>query len=158
MKKANMFEQFINENIDAAYRFAFTYAKNKEDAEDILNESVVKALRSLHTLKDPAKIKSWFYTIIARTALNHIKNRQKIVYLEDDAMEHLEPLTDDYSHISFEELMESLDPKYRQILVLRFLEDMTISEVAQILELNENTVKSRLYRALERLKLEIQEV
>ncbi|MBM6830036.1 RNA polymerase sigma factor [Anaerotignum lactatifermentans] len=158
MNKANMFEQFINENVDAAYRFAYTYVKNKEDAEDILNESVVKALRSINSLKDTGKMKSWFYTIIARTALSHIKDRQKIIYLEDGAMEHLEPLTDDYSHISFEEMMDHLDPKHRPILVLRFLEDMTISEVAQILELNENTVKSRLYRALERLKLEIQEV
>lgn len=158
MKKSNMFEIFMNENIDAAYRFAFTYVKKKEDAEDILNESVVKALRSLHTLKDTTKMKSWFYTIIARTALNHLKSQQKIVYMEDEAIEHMEPITDDYSDINFWELMEHLEPKYKTILVLRFFEDMTISEVAQILELNENTAKSRLYRALEKLKLEIQEV
>lgn len=155
MKKTNMFEKFMDDNIDAAYRFAFTYAKNKEDAEDILNESVVKALRSLHTLKDPDKIKPWFFTIIARTALNQIKSRQKIVFMEQRDMETLETVTDDYSNMDFAQLIACLDPKYKAILVLRFLEDMTIADTAQILGLSESTVKTRLYKALELLKAEI---
>ena len=155
MKKTNMFEKFMDDNIDAAYRFAFTYAKNKEDAKDILNESVVKALRSLHTLKDPDKIKPWFFTIIARTALNQIKSRQKIVFMEQRDMETLETVTDDYSNMDFAQLIACLDPKYKAILVLRFLEDMTIADTAQILGLSESTVKTRLYKALELLKAEI---
>lgn len=155
MKKTNMFEKFMDDNIDAAYRFAFTYAKNKEDAEDILNESVVKTLRSLHTLKDPDKIKPWFFTIIARTALNQIKSRQKIIFMEQRDMETLETVTDDYSNMDFAQLIARLDPKYKAILVLRFLEDMTIAETAQVLGLSESTVKTRLYRALELLKREL---
>ena len=155
MKKTNMFEKFMDDNIDAAYRFAFTYAKNKEDAEDILNESVVKALRSLHTLKDPDKIKPWFFTIIARTALNQIKSRQKIIFMEQRDMETLETVTDDYSNMDFAQLIRHLDPKYKAILVLRFLEDMTIAETAQVLGLSESTVKTRLYKALELLKREL---
>ena len=155
MKKTSLFENYINENIDAAYRFAFTYAKNKEDAEDILNESVVKALRSINSLRDPEKIKPWFYRIIANTALTHIKGRQKIVYLEYEDMENLDSVTDDYSHLNFNELIEKLDPKYKSIIILRFFENMTIQEVAEVLELNENTVKTRLYKALKMLRVEI---
>ena len=155
MKKTSLFENYINENIDAAYRFAFTYAKNKEDAEDILNESVVKALRSINSLRDPEKIKPWFYRIIANTALTHIKSRQKIVYLEYEDMENLDSVTDDYSNLNFNELIEKLDPKYKSIIVLRFFENMTIQEVASVLALNENTVKTRLYKALKMLRVEI---
>lgn len=155
MKKTSLFENYINENIDAAYRFAFTYAKNKEDAEDILNESVVKALRSINSLRDPEKIKPWFYRIIANTALTHIKSRQKIVYLEYEDMENLDSVTDDYSNLNFNELIEKLDPKYKSIIVLRFFENMTIQEVASVLDLNENTVKTRLYKALKMLRVEI---
>ncbi len=155
MKKTSLFENYINENIDAAYRFAYTYAKNKEDAEDILNESVVKALRSINSLRDPEKIKPWFYRIIANTALTHIKSRQKIVYLEYEDMENLDSVTDDYSNLNFNELIEKLDPKYKSIIVLRFFENMTIQEVASVLDLNENTVKTRLYKALKMLRGEI---
>ncbi len=173
MKKTSLFENYINENIDAAYRFAYTYAKNKEDAEDILNESVVKALRSINSLedilnesvvkalrsinslRDPEKIKPWFYRIIANTALTHIKSRQKIVYLEYEDMENLDSVTDDYSNLNFNELIEKLDPKYKSIIVLRFFENMTIQEVASVLDLNENTVKTRLYKALKMLRVEI---
>ena len=155
MKKTSLFENYINENIDAAYRFAFTYAKNKEDAEDILNESVVKALRSINSLRDPEKIKPWFYRIIANIALTHIKSRQKIVYLEYEDMENLDSVTDDYSNLNFNELIEKLDPKYKSIIVLRFFENMTIQEVASVLDLNENTVKTRLYKALKMLRVEI---
>ena len=52
--KKQLFERFIRQNVDGAYRFAYTYTKNKEDAEDVVNESVVKALRALKGLKNPA--------------------------------------------------------------------------------------------------------
>ena len=155
MNKANMFEKYITENIDAAYRFAYTYTKNKEDAEDILNESVIKALRSIHTLKDPEKIKPWFYRIISNTALTHLKKQQKIVYLSDEEMESLDVVTDDYSQLDLQSLLDVLEPKYKSILVLRFFEDMTIPEVADVLGINENTVKTRLYKALNLLKIEL---
>lgn len=53
MKKKQLFEKFITENIDNAYRFAFTYTKNRSDAEDVVNESVLKAISSIESLKTP---------------------------------------------------------------------------------------------------------
>lgn len=53
MDKKQLFERFIRQNVDGAYRFAYTYTKNKEDAEDVVNESVVKALRCPQGPKEP---------------------------------------------------------------------------------------------------------
>ena len=50
MEKKQLFETFITQNLDGAFRFAYTYMKNKEDAEDVVNESVIKALRSIRSL------------------------------------------------------------------------------------------------------------
>lgn len=57
MNKKQLFENYLMENIDSAYRFAYTYAKNREDAEDIVNESVVKAIKSINQLQMPKYIK-----------------------------------------------------------------------------------------------------
>lgn len=63
MSTRKAFEKFMEGNIDNAYRFAYTFVKNKPDAEDILSESAVKALKAIKTLKDEKYLKSWFYKI-----------------------------------------------------------------------------------------------
>lgn len=157
MTKRELLEKFIIENTDTVYRFAYTYTKNFQDAEDVVNESVVKALRSVHTLKNVTYIKTWFYKIIANTALTHIKARDKISLVSYDEISSTSFSEDDYSNLSLNILTEKLDIKYKPIIVLRFLENMTISEISKILDLNENTVKTRLYKALSLLKIKIEE-
>ena len=60
MNKKRLFSKFISENIDNAYRFAFMYTKNQEDAEDIVSESIIKALKSVNSLKCDEYMKTWF--------------------------------------------------------------------------------------------------
>lgn len=157
MNKKQALETFLTANIDSAYRFAYTYTKNRRDAEDIVNESAVKALRSVNSLKDPAYIKPWFYRIISNTALTHIKNNKKITLINlEDTSESINE-KDDYSDVSFNSIIEKLDVKYKPIIVLRFLENMTISEISRVLNVNESTVKTRLYKALSILKIDIEE-
>lgn len=154
MNKKQLFNDFINENIDNAYRFAYTYAKNQTDAEDILNDSVLKAVRAINNLKDTAKIKPWFYRIIANTAITFLANRKKTVFTDFSENETLLKTEDDYSAASVESIIRNLPEKYKTIVVLRFCEDMQIADIAKVLNLNENTVKTRLYSALKKLETE----
>lgn len=104
MDKKQLFERFIRQNVDGAYRFAYTYTKNKEDAEDVVNESVVKALRALKGLKNPAYIKTWFYKIIVNTSLTHIRRKSKVVSLE--LVEEAAPAApDDHARIAFDSMV-----------------------------------------------------
>ena len=68
MSKEKLFGRFITENLDNAYRFAFIYVNDQQLAEDIVSDSVVRALKSLHRLKSEEFLKTWFYKIIANTA------------------------------------------------------------------------------------------
>ena len=101
MNKRQILENFLTENADNAYRFAFTYTKNLQDAEDVVNESVIKALRSVGTLKNTQYIKSWFYKIIVNTSLTYLKANKKLnlVNYEDAAANSFSE--DDYSNLSF---------------------------------------------------------
>ena len=156
MNKKQLFENYLMQNVDSAYRFAYTYTKNREDAEDIVNESVIKAIKSIHHLQKPEHIKPWFYKIVANTALTYLKRKSRISYLDDENLTDTDETEDDYSKLTFNSLIEKLDVKYKSIVVLRFLEDMPLSEISQILDMNENTVKTRLYKALKLLKVDME--
>ena len=76
--------------------------------------------------------------------------------MDYDNIEDTNGTTDDYSELSFNETIEKLDIKYKEIIILRFFENMTLQEISGVLNINENTIKTRLYRALKILKLEIE--
>ena len=66
MSRKTSFERFVMDNMDSCYRFAYSYAKNKEDAEDILNESMLKGWKSVGDLREERFMKTWFYKIISK--------------------------------------------------------------------------------------------
>lgn len=153
MNNRALFEEYIKNNINCAYRFAYTYVKDFHEAEDIVSESVVKALKSVNSLKNPSYIKSWFYRIIANTSIDFLRQKKRYEYCENNDFS----FEDDHGNISFFSIIEHLDIKYREIIILRFFENMTIKEISQTLKINENTVKTRLYKALDILKIDIKE-
>lgn len=150
------FEQYIEKSFNEIYRFAYIYTHSKEIAEDVVSESVIKALKGIKSLKNPEYMKTWFYRIIINTAYTYMKKQSRVVYFED--MVSAENHTfDDYSKITLESLFDCLNPEQRSIVVMRFFEDMKIGDIAKILDINENTVKTRLYAALGKLKIEWEE-
>ncbi len=154
MKNKQLFEKYITKNLDNAYRFAYTFTKNQCDAEDIVSESVVKALAAADSIKNPQYIKPWFYRIISNTAVTFLKSKKRFQSAEE--FENDLTAEDDYSEVTLMSIINNLDLKYRETVVLRFLENMRISEIAEVTGVNENTVKTRLYRALELLKTEME--
>lgn len=147
------FESFLENNLDSAYRFAYSYVGNREDAEDAVSESVVKALKALGGLKNVAYMKTWFFRIIINTANDMHRKNGKTVFIEDNAaFSNEDGVEDDYSRVNLESLFECLTEEQRAVVVLRFFEDMKLGQIAEVLSVNENTVKTRLYKALEIIK------
>ena len=156
MTNRQLFETYISQHINSIYRFAYTYTTNQEDAEDVVNESVLKALKSINSLRNPNQIGTWLYRIVANTALTNIKKNKKIVYMDPVDMADVQDDGDDFSDISFEQMIGVLEPKYKSIVVLRFFERMPLEDIAHILDENLNTVKTRLYKALKILRIEME--
>ena len=71
--KRKLIENYTIENKEKLYRIAFSYTKNKQDALDIVQESVLKELKYANTLKNPQYIKTWYYKILTRTAIDYIR-------------------------------------------------------------------------------------
>jgi len=152
-----MLKRYLLENKEAHYRMALSYTKNKEDALDVIQDSIEKALRAIRQNVLPQNLNAWFYKILIRTAIDHVRKRKDLVSMEQEEMEFLVKHEDHYAQFDLATAMARLPNAYKTILVLRFFEDLKITDIAEVLGENVNTVKTRLYKALELLKLEMRE-
>lgn len=158
MDKKQLLESFLNENLDRAYRLAYSYTKESASAEDVVSESIIKALSSVETLKNPEFLRSWFFRIVINTALTWLRRERRMVYFSSpEDMERILPGKEDSSDITITEFIELLEPKYKTVIILRFFEDMSLQEIADTVGENVNTIKTRLYRGLRLLRMEMEE-
>lgn len=149
---------YIWSSRDRFYLLAYSYVKNEQDALDIVQDSIQKALTNLHTLQDQAQIKSWFYTIVVRTSIDFLRRHKRITSIADEAVLSIsEQVNDVYEDSDLHNALDQLPDIYREVIILRYFEDLKIGDVAKALDINTNTVKSRLYKALKILKIELQE-
>lgn len=147
--------KYIIDNQEMFYRFAYSYVRNQQDALDVVQESICKAIRYEKDLKDEAAMKTWFCRIILNTAMDLYRKDKKVVYINDqDWIDFAsEP---EYQDFDLQKALDELPEKYKTVIVLRFFEDMKIEEVAKVLDENVNSVKTRLYAALKKLRITLE--
>lgn len=149
---------YIVENQNKFYRMAYSYVQNREDALDAVQNAVCKALEHYGKIRNEDAIKTWFYRILVNESLLLLKAKSRIS-LEDENTEEAS-----YEEKGFEvqndlyDCINRLDEDTQTIIKLRFFEEMPLKEISQVMEMNLNTVKARLYRGLQQLKVNIQEV
>jgi RNA polymerase sigma-70 factor (ECF subfamily) len=152
-------EQIANHVIkfkDKYYRLAYSYVKNADDALDIIQESIYKAFSSLDSLKNPSYMKTWFYRIVVNTSLDFLRKRKKEIMVgEEFLFNYNEVEYDSYEDFDLKAALDDLPKNYRSIIILRYFEDLKLQEIAEILNENVNTVKTRLYAGLKKLRIEL---
>lgn len=147
----------ILSNKDNYYRLAYSYVRNRDDALDIVHESICKAMASSRRPEAAQDIKPWFYRIVVNTALDFLRKHRSVELLEEENLEPLNYTEDTYQDLDLQRALEELPLKYRSVIVLRYFEDLKIEDVAAILGENINTVKTRLYSALKKLRIQLED-
>lgn len=157
------------------YYLALKYMQNEDDAKDVLQEAYIKAFTKLDTLENPEKFCAWFGMIVANTAKNALKKRNPILFTDisvDSEEDEFEYEIEDkniqnqpeiaYSQKETQELVreliDSLSEEQRMCILMFHIEGQCISEIANILECSENTVKSRLSYGRKNIKLKAEEL
>ena len=134
------------------YRLAYSYVHQEGDALDIVQESAYKAIKNSHTLKKPQYVSTWLYRIVINESISFLRKRKhqmaELSELDGETV-------DQYTDIDLRHALEQLDPLDKTVVVLRFFEGMQLNQIAQTLDENLNTVKSRLYRSLKKLKVSL---
>ena len=145
------FMESIEENMQSMYKTAWAILRNEEDVADALQETIVKGFESLHTLRRPEFFKTWMIRILINTCLQIRKQRRRLLTFGDDLPEM--PVEDSYDADSgFKALLNMVDEADRLLLTLYYADEFKVSEIAELLEMNVNTVKTRLSRAREKIR------
>ncbi|MEK4425553.1 RNA polymerase sigma factor [Solibacillus sp. FSL K6-1523] len=151
-----LFIDFVRDNKKPLYLFAYSYVKNEQDALDIIQDSIQKAWQSLHKVEKIAQLKSWFYQIVARTAIDFLRKMKRIQVMDEEEISYVSPQQQDtYEDVDLENAMDQLPYPLKEVIILRFFEDLKLEDVATILNIPLSTAKSRLYKALKLLKIEL---
>lgn len=155
MKRSNiqLIEKFIRENQQAMYRFAYSYVKNKSDALDVVQDSICKAITNEEKLKKPSKVKSWIFTIIRNTSLNLIAKGNKEELSGEVTNKKVINIKTSAEKLDLENALQELTPKEYEMIVMRFFEGFQLNEMAELMDLNINTLKSRYYKVLDKLRV-----
>lgn len=146
--------EILLNNYQKYYRLAYSYVHSEQDALDIVQEGAYKAISRAHMLRNEEFAATWIYRIMMNEAVNFVrKNKREYAEVREDMVSK----EDEYQDIDLRKAIEGLPEEDRAIIVLRFFEDMTIEQTADVLNLNLSTAKSRLYRVLGKLKLTLGE-
>lgn len=153
---AKQITHYVIKNKERHYRLAFSYVKNTDDALEVVQESIYKAISTMDTLKTPGYLKTWFYRIIINTSIDLLRKRKKVVIMDDETLSRYDSGTvDHYEDIDLQKALEDLPVQYRSVIILRFFEDLKIEEIAAVLNENVNTIKTRLYKSLRILRIQM---
>ncbi len=160
-------EALFKRYLKPTYYFIYRYVANKEEAEDVIQETFVKVWKNLKKFDQKKSFKTWVFSIAKNTALDFLKKKKAIPFSSFEDEEGQNPVLDalrDPGPISSELIAEkeaadllyknidNLSPKYREVLLLRLDNQLVFREIAAILKEPLHTVKSRYRRALILLK------
>ncbi len=146
---------YIKSNQEKFYRVAFSYTKSREDALDIVQESVYKGLKSVGSLKKEAYMTTWFYRILINTSISHYNSKKVITLVPelDERIDCAEVSTGEY--LDLYDAIDALEGEDKTLIILKYFEDKTFKDISRIMEINESTLKTRLYKILDYLKKEL---
>ncbi|MDR0574568.1 MAG: RNA polymerase sigma factor [Tannerella sp.] len=155
------FGYFVDTYQDMAMTIAYRVCGNMQDAEDIVQDSFVKAFHNLHTFKSDSKFSTWFYRIVYNTAVTEIRSSSyNVQYTDYEQMDTSEMYSDFDTMGQIEEeerkamlhkALEMLPHDEGLILSLFYLEDNSIKDIAKITGLTESNIKVKLHRARKRM-------
>lgn len=143
MGDKDAFTKLLEMNMQSMYKTAWVYLKNDADIADAIQETILTCYEKLDTLRNTKYFKTWMTRILINKCNDILRGRT----IEDfDIVTEEGRLDDAFSRTEWKLLLNSLDEKYREIMLLYYLEDMSVKEIAHILNLKENTVLTRLRR------------
>jgi len=161
----NFFEKSYQEFSDAIFRYCYFQTFNREKALDLTQDTFIKTWEYLVSGKKVENLRAFLYKVARNAIIDDrrkkkaesldslkeagfdIKNEQDEITLHEDAFEGKVAI----------ETINKLSERYREVIILRFVEDISVKEIAEILKENENNISVKIHRGLEKLKILLKE-
>lgn len=149
------FNKLLNPVKGRLYKISFMYMKNETDAMDVLSDSIIKAINSIHKCKSSQSFDSWISTIVINTCKNNLKKIKRNQLVEVSSLE--DKLVYEEKEFSKDsdlyDAINLLSDRERDLVVKRYIDDMTVKEISKVNNIAEGTVKSGLSRTLKKLRV-----
>ena len=154
ISKQKRYEVLVNATHADIYRYAYWLVRDRSIAEDIVQETYLRAWKSLDSLQDQKAAKSWLITILRRENARRFERKQfDLIDIDDVSVVDEAPGNEtELEYAELRKLMAGLSDEYREPLMLQILFGFSGEEIAAQLDLNKNTVMTRLFRARNQLK------
>ncbi len=149
------FLELLHSYEETLYRTAFSYLKNEEEALEAIQEITYRAYKGLKTVKQSDYFKTWLVRIMINYCLDVIKKSKREVL--DERMLNMHGITEDFTFLEVEEALLNLSDYERELLHLKYFEDVKIKEIAEMWNTPEGTIKTRLHKALRALRAGIED-
>ncbi|MEK3979130.1 sigma-70 family RNA polymerase sigma factor [Psychrobacillus sp. FSL K6-2836] len=149
------FLTLIHSYEEALYRTAISYLKNEGDALEAIQEVTYRAYRSIKTVKEPAYFKTWLIRIMMNYCRDVIKKSKREVF--EERILNIQGITEDFTFLEVEEALLSLSDYERELLHLKYFEDVKIKDISVMWNTPEGTIKTRLHKALRALRAGFEE-
>ena len=161
----NAFSFLINKYKDMVYTLALRIVKNNEDAEEVAQDSFLKAYQKISSFKGDSKFSTWLYTIVYRDAITKVRKKKLETsdiydyvmdnHSEDHEFPQMEALKNGEQKKYVRKAIDNLPEKDALIITLFYMDDNSIEEIEHITGLTESNVKVRLFRARKKLYNEL---
>lgn len=161
----NAFAYLINKYKDMAYTLAIKIVKNHEDAEEVAQDSFLKAFEKLNSFKGNSKFSTWLYTIVYRNSITKIRKKKVTTsgiddfvidnYSEGSEFPQLEAIKNGEQQKYVREAIDRLPEKDALLITLFYMNESSVEEIEQITNLTQSNIKVKLFRARKKLNTEL---
>ncbi|WP_096201692.1 sigma-70 family RNA polymerase sigma factor [Bacillus sp. FJAT-45350] len=135
------------------YQIAFSYVKNESDALEAIQEVTYLAFKSCKKLKEPKYFKTWLIRILINHCSDELKQKKRMVVQFSEPVNQIEEHSQ--MKLELEEEIAKLRAEYQHVIILRYFQELPISEIANILKRPEGTIKTWIHQALKQLKVQM---
>jgi RNA polymerase sigma-70 factor, ECF subfamily len=155
----------FTEYLDGLYSYAFVLSRNQAEAQDLVQETCLRALRAMGRLRPDSNVKSWLFTILRNIWLNQLRQRKPVLDVSDldsndygldrasgPSKDPHEAYVSDVEREQVRRAIEQLPVEFREVILLREYEELSYEEIAAMLQCPVGTVMSRLARARSKLR------
>jgi len=160
-----LYEILMRRNNQTLYRVVKGYISEEAEAQDIMQDTYLKAYEKLYQFKHESKFSTWLIRIGINEALNKLKSRAKlypvnqihteIMNVENEQLNPEKQMIQKEKALLLEKSIDKLNPEYRSVYIMKEVEGLSIKEIAEIMSLSESNVKVRIHRAKAMIKDEL---
>jgi RNA polymerase sigma-70 factor (ECF subfamily) len=162
-------EALVHQYETDVFRLALSILGETSEANEVTQETFIAALRSLRMYKERTSFKAWLFTIAVNISRSHLRKRRVLERLtrtltaifQVDSQKQVLPedkVIQNEAEVAIWNSLNKLDEKHRMTVVLRYFHDLSITEISEILSVNEGTIHSRLHAAREKLRIALSQL